>query len=324
MKTSNFNKEITAEFLNENMFKQFGTRIDLSKYDREQLENYRNLLRTKISQSESAAGFNDLLANEDYQKDKHMLNLLNTRIKEMLGEAKKMKQAVDAFKAKQKKDDAKQGKTEKKLPPFMKKKKDDADDAEVDSKPSKKPEKKKEQKLKENVSRILGSIRTYIAEDEEGKAKDITAGTDMVNDFTSWMQRVGQYQTKSMIELSDSIRANFGYEDAETFKRAVMPALQATLDTLAQSREEISQAVAILAGEENVVPMGQGQGQGPEAGAPVPGQEALPGGENDEFAASDAAAGGPEITGRLKRESKEFIKSMRLAEEHSIISKLAK
>jgi hypothetical protein len=41
----------------------------------------------------------------------------------------------------------------------------------------------------------------------------------------------------------------------------------------------------------------------------------------DEFGAADAAAGGPETSGRAMRESK-FAR--RLAESHSIMSKLAK
>jgi hypothetical protein len=47
-----------------------------------------------------------------------------------------------------------------------------------------------------------------------------------------------------------------------------------------------------------------------------------PGG--DEFAASDAAAGGPEAAGRAMRESKEQRRARKLAEAHSILSKLAK
>ena len=77
-------------------------------------------------------------------------------------------------------------------------------------------------------------------EDEEGKAKAITAAGDIVNDYTSWMQRVGQYQTKSMIELADAIRADFGTTESEAFKNAVGPALNATLEVLTQQREAVS------------------------------------------------------------------------------------
>ena len=61
----------------------------------------------------------------------------------------------------------------------------------------------KESQHKQNIKIVNESLRQLIAEDEEGKAKTITAGADMVNDFTSWMTRIGQYQTKALIEISD-------------------------------------------------------------------------------------------------------------------------
>jgi hypothetical protein len=135
----------------------------------------------------------------------------------------------------------------------------------------------------------------------------------MVNDFTSWMQRIGQYQTKSTIELADSIRANFGQADADTFKNAITPALQEALSALTQSRETIARAVAVLAGEESAQePMGSTSDS-----MNVPPQE-------DEFGASDAAAGGSETAGRETRESRMYKRALKLAESHSIMNKLAK
>jgi hypothetical protein len=182
--------------------------------------------------------------------------------------------------------------------------------------------KESQETFRQNVKIVNESLHRLIMEDEEGKAKAITAASDMVNDFTSWMQRVGQYQTKALIELHDAIRADFGHADAEKFKQTVSPALAATLETLTQQRETISNAVAVLAGEADamVEPMGAEPGMGP----PEPGMDAVePDTMNagDEFAASDAAAGGSAASGREVRESK-F--QRKLAESHSIISKLAK
>jgi hypothetical protein len=166
---------------------------------------------------------------------------------------------------------------------------------------------KKSKKIKESRNVIAESIAYYIAEDEEGKAKSITAAADMVNDFTSWMQRVGNYQTKSMIELADNIRANFGMQEAETFKQSVGSALEGALTSLTQAREEINNAVAVLAGEAPAEePMGMDSDVG-DTGADmdIEMDQTAPDDMNggDEFAASDAAAGGPETTGRMKRES---------------------
>jgi hypothetical protein len=122
-------------------------------------------------------------------------------------------------------------------------------------------------KVKES---LVQSVVRMINEDQEEKAKDVTAGIDMVNDFTSWMQRVGQYQTKSMIELSDSIKANFGPEMAEQFKSTIEGALQQAQDALRQARETISGAVTNLANEEaGTEPMGMP----PETDMQEPGME---------------------------------------------------
>jgi hypothetical protein len=494
MKSTIFNIPLTSSKLRENMTKQFGVHVNLEKYSREQLEDIRNKLRTKISQHESTAGMNELLTNETYQKDKAMLQLLNTRIKEMLGEdIKKLKDRLAQI------DEAKKG---VRAPKYAKKAKGSsgADDKDGDGKkdfddiqiarmtaggvPKKKAiakatsdnvkedsdkethdyyfgkdkpssdvgkskelskhtatktgsgtkytkrdlpgqdtaddadekaRKRKEKKMKESEDkcnhtakgkkcpvhgmkecsmeegvaegeshqtkttmkhvknptpgekkaakdikpgikgyqdrvamlksaekdgrlkesqeifkrhvRIVNESLAYLlSEDEEGKAKAITAAGDMVNDYTSWMQRVGQYQTKSMIELADAIRADFGAAEAEAFKQAVGPALSATLETLTSQREAISNAVAVLAGEATPMePMGMEPGM--DAGAPMePGMDTTePDMMNeppaDEFGAADAAAGGPEAAGREMRESR-F--QRKLAESHSIMAKLAR
>jgi hypothetical protein len=183
----------------------------------------------------------------------------------------------------------------------------------------------KEGRMRKSVKE---SIARYIAENEEGKAKSITAGTDMVNDFTSWMTRVGQYQTKSMIELADAIRANFGQQEAELFKQSVAPALENALNSLTQAREEISNAVSTLAGEQPALDQigsemdsGMDDMSGDEFDtAPEDAMNAAP---EDEFSAADAAAGGAEAAGRTRRESRELF-SRKLDEAHMILTKLSK
>jgi hypothetical protein len=436
MKTTDFSATITSSKLKENMNKMFGLSVSLDKYDREQLEDMRNKLRTRVFQQEGRAGINDLLTNETYQKDKAMLDLLNTRIKEMLGEdIKKLrdrmvelsegKKGVKAPKYKihstgtaakdydgdgkkespkdevwgsRKKAAAKAGKPfeESAKPDFLdmdkdgnkkepmkkavKDKKvkegfptvadakaraekekttgkfdkketgtgtqytrkastftdggDDADTKKAKAKAKKESVAKKSSKLEEahsiykrHVAIVNESLAALLAEDEEGKAKAITAAGDMVNDYTSWMQRVGQYQTKTMIELADAIKADFGAAEAEAFKQAVGPALSATLEVLTQQREAVSNAVAVLAGEATP-DVGMGMEPGMDAGmAPEPSMDIAapddmnaPAPAGDEFGASDAAAG-MGTTGREMRESR-FAR--KLAESHSIMSKLAK
>jgi hypothetical protein len=394
MKTTEFTKPITANQLNENMYKKFGVKVNFDKYDRSQLENYRNLLRTKISQVETASNFNDLLANESYQKDKQLVNLLNTKIKEMLGESKAkegnafgkavrdakadgvkkgekikvggktypVKEAakpdfLDMDKDGDKKEPMKKAVADKKKKPFAKKDEsveegwDDmlaANKKKASEKGTGKFDKKKtstgtvytrksntftdggdDKDVKKAKKKVKESFQ-YVREDEEAKAKSITAGSDMVNDFTSWMTRVGQYQTKSMIELADAIRANFGAEQSEQFKASVAPALETALNTLTQAREEISNAVAVLSGESPAIDQ---MGGDMDAGMDDmnAGSEEIPGSEDemnmdtgaDEFGASDAAAGGAEQAGRMRRESRQTF-ARKLSEAHSLLKTLSK
>jgi hypothetical protein len=88
MKTFDLNQPISAHKLNESMFKKFGVRVNLENYSREELENYRNLLRTQLFQHEAKSNFNDLLTNETYQKNKQIVTILNQKIKEIVGESK--------------------------------------------------------------------------------------------------------------------------------------------------------------------------------------------------------------------------------------------
>ena len=366
MKSTDLNRPLTAHALNESMFKKFNVKINFDKYTREQLESYRNLLRTEIHQIEGNVNFNDLLTNEAYQKNKFMLTVLNSRINEMLGEGKKVDKFVKAVEksekktgksAKKSKDIAwatankkgmldnknkkvKEGskpdfldvdKDGDKKEPFKKAVKDKAvkegskpDFLDMDKDGNKKETMKKAIKDKKKVKEsaelmhkayqafIAEGIANYIAEDEEGKAKSITAAADMVNDFTSWMQRVGNYQTKSMIELADNIRANFGQAEAEQFKQSVAGALETTLSSLTTAREEINNAVSVLAGE---APAEAPMGMEPDMGADLgdTGEDEFGGFDEaptddmnapaDEFSAADAAAGGDTDTGRMKRES---------------------
>ena len=184
-----------------------------------------------------------------------------------------------------------------------------------------------EGQFRHNVRFVNESLQFLLNEDEEGKAKAITAASDIVNDFTSWMQRVGQYQTKSMIELADSIKANFGAAEAEQFKTSVAASLSQTLEILTSQREAISGAVAVLAGEAAPeAPMGQEPEMGmdsempPEDGMDMSEPDDMnPEPAGDEFAGAEGPSSNREV-----RESREQTRARKLAESHSIMSKLAR
>ena len=411
-----FESKVTAAQLNESMFKKFGVKVNFNKYTREQLENYRNLIRTEVNQIEGRSNFNDLLSNETYQRNKYVLDVLNTKIKEMLGEGAKVdRQAMHITKSMMKKgkskDEAesiawahiKHPKKDKKNTEGTemntsesKKKKGDGNLANnakpydkvtrgdviagrlgKDAKggkvkeasgeagdPERKPAKQKEREVtlpsgakvkarsvqgwqsqkgdkeadkerkatmkeskvifRRHVAIVNESLRALLNEDEEGKAKAITAASDMVNDFTTWMQRVGQYQTKAIIELSDEIRAEFGQAEAEAFKQAVAPALATTLETMTAQRETISHAVAVLAGEAtDAQPMGMDPGMDPGM-EPDVGDDVMPADDDemntDGFDAADAASGGASTS----REIREHRRAQRIAESHNLMRILSK
>jgi hypothetical protein len=175
--------------------------------------------------------------------------------------------------------------------------------------------------FKQNVKIVNESIKYLLAEDKEEEAKTITAAGDMVNDFTSWMQRVGQYQTKVIVDLSDAIKKEFGAQKAQEFRNTVEPSLDAALSMLTSQREVLSNAVAVLAGSASAEPMmgaeppmtGDDEDGMPEMEPADADQMNEP---KDEFSASDAAGAG--------REMRESSYARKLRESHSILSKLAK
>jgi hypothetical protein len=476
MNTNEFNKPVTAAKLNENMFKKFGSKIDLNRYTREELENYRNVLRTKISQREGTANFNELLTNEAHQRERFMLDVINTRIREMLGESiqimekklsaaekrkkeqivKSMKKDKSGFKKRygEKGEEVMHAtatkmakKTAEAMDPVGHEDADINNDGKVDSSDrylkkrrgaiakkmsgeksvkevaipadAEKPAinrirsvkqattatksapvkraadldatkipavRRKDQKTmeetgdkpsagmtvkqrsavakkahsgkdigqkgkgfkevekaakkggardpkavaasamwKQQSKKLKESVEQLLAESEEEKAQIISSGIDMVQDFTSWMQRIGSYQTKTMLEMGDDIRRQYGAAKSQEFKSIVQPALSDAMSVLTTVREQLNNSIAILAGE----------APAPEQmiGEPEPDQDqdmsmAEPDSMNmddqDDFAASDAAVGGPEVTGRARRESIEHTRAKTLHEAHSILSKLAR
>ena len=77
-----FTKPITAKSLNETLAKKYGKKINLEGFTLQQLQDARNKLRTKLSQIEMNESFSSVLENDDYQKSKLMLDVLNAEISE--------------------------------------------------------------------------------------------------------------------------------------------------------------------------------------------------------------------------------------------------
>jgi hypothetical protein len=133
--------------------------------------------------------------------------------------------------------------------------------------------------------------------------------------------------TKTMVALSDDIKDTMGAEVAEQFGATVQPALESAMNYLQGTRASIEQGVGFLTGDVTPGTIGAEPAADQQfdndieadAAAEVPAEAPA----EDEFAAADAAAGGPEVAGREKRESITFRKPT-ITEGNKLMYKLAK
>ena len=279
MQITEFNKPLTAKRLNENVGKLFGQKLDLNKFNLEQLEDARNKLRTKVSQVESG-GFSAVHENEEYTKNKMFLDVLNRAIDErrdVVGDLTAMEQMVLQ-------------KVEEGSIAF-------------EDLPEELQAKVNFRKDKEQAAGVVESV---LREGEEEKAELIMAARDMVDRITGWMEDTANMQAEAMLELVDAIRDELGSDVSMEFEGVVKPALAAIYTAMEGSRQQLTQGVGLLTGEGGPeTPMGA-----PEAGAEEEAPVEEPAGEEEEAAASAPAAGGEEEAGRAIRESVKYSRKL--------------
>jgi len=143
-----------------------------------------------------------------------------------------------------------------------------------------------------------------VTEGAEDEAELVMAAKDMVDRVTGWMEDTAEMQTESMLELADAIRDEMGSEKSEAFTSAIKPALESMYAAMESTRNSLTQGVGMLTGEaEPMDTMGDDDmDMDMDMEEPDDEDEIALGGEDD-FEASDAAAGGDEELGREKRES---------------------
>lgn len=254
MNITDFNRKVTSKQLNESLAKNYGAKVNLEKYTMEQLEDFRNKIRTKLSQVEEASGFNGTLENQTFQRDKLILNVINQHIAERIEEG-------------------------------------------------------------------------VLAEGVDPKqAGVVQAAIDMQNKIKNMLEDMGSMMTKTMVALSDDIKDTMGADTAGQFASIVTPALEQAMEFLQQTRSSVEQGVAVLTGEGGPATIGAdpaAAGMDMDMEAPADFGNDLEAEPTDDFAAADAAAGGPEVAGREKRESITFRKPS-IMEGNKLMSKLAK
>lgn len=152
--------------------------------------------------------------------------------------------------------------------------------------------------VREALGKWLNETRV-LRESEMGKSEAILAAKDMVNSIQDMLEKVSKMQVEQLPALVDTIRDQISMEQADQYKANVGELLTGMVDQLTQARERADNAVRSLTGE---APTGDMTMQAPQANdqaANMP--QELTQADVDNFAATDAAAGGSETLGRETR-----------------------
>ena len=272
MKATDLTKNITTESLLTQFESRFGQTLNLAGMDQAQLEDMANMVRTKIHTITDNQHFGQELKDDNYQKHQMMLDVLNQAVKEASG--------INTQITPQQQNIAKKIQQTPGL-------KDQDKDAIIGAMVS------KESAVKEGI---------------ENQSELILAAKDMMDKVTGYLEELAKMKTESMLELSDRIRDEMGADKADAFAQKVKPALDSAEQTLTATRTELDQAVRILTGEEVAAmePVGALDEPLDTTGDEL---DSLDAPDSDEFAATDANAGGTEPEGRQKRESREVFET---------------
>ena len=280
MKALELTKTITTEGLLAQFESRFGQTLNLVGMDQAQLEDMANMVRTKIHTITDNQHFGQELKNEDYHKHQMMLDILNQAVREAQGINTMISPQQQALAKK------------------------------IQTTPGLKPQDK------DSIIGAMVQKETAVKEGIENQSELILAAKDMMDKVTGYLEELASMKTEGMLELSDRIRDEMGAEKADAFTQKIKPALDSAEQTLTATRTELDQAVRILTGEETVTePMGALDEPLDATGDDL---DTLNAAAADEFAATDANAGGTEPEGRQKRESREVFES-----SSRIYSKLA-
>ena len=272
MKANDLTKNITTEGLLAQFESRFGQTMNLQGLAVEQLEDMANMVRTKIHEITNNQHFGQELKDDNYHKHQMMLDILNQAVREA-------SQGINTQITPQQQMIAKK----------------------IQQVPGLKDQDK---------DQIIGAMvqkETAVKEGIENQSELILAAKDMMDKVTAFLEDLAKMKTESMLELSDRIRDEMGADKADAFAQKVKPALESAEQTLTATRTELDQAVRILTGEEvSTDTMGALDEPLDTAGDEL---DTLNAPASDEFAATDANAGGTEPEGRQKRESREVFEA---------------
>ena len=210
MQSIELTKPITAESLIKEFESRFNQTMDLSKFTKEDLEDYANKVRTKIHEITQNTHFGQELKDDNYQKNQMMLDVLNQKINEF-----EIKNDPDTMKMADK---------------------------------IKRTAGMKDAEKKQIIGALVS--KEDVKEGVEEQSELILAAKDMMDKVTSFLEDLASMKTEGMLELADRIRDEMGAEKADAFLQKIQPAIEQAEATLSTTRQELDNGVRILTGEE--------------------------------------------------------------------------
>jgi hypothetical protein len=321
MQINDLSKPMTSLVLNESLAKNFGYKIQLENFTDAQLEDARNKLRTKISQFEMNESYNTVIENGDYQKTRMFLDVINQEIFERES-CDDVDVEDDAPKKKKQKTD--EGYAQGRL--RQRAEKLSVPESWINSAirrislgESDRRELSAELKTRYDLNESQASW--ILLEDEETRADVIIQTRDIVDRITGWLEDIAAMRSEQFLELLDNIKRIGGSDTAQKYDSVVRPAMDGIYSALEQSRQGLSQGLAIVTGDEPEMLGAPVAGETAQVGiAPTPDAEAggMPGAEAGGMPGAEAggmpgaeAGGMPEPdAGRMKRESVEYSRKL--------------
>jgi vacuolar-type H+-ATPase subunit I/STV1 len=312
MQSIELTKPITTESLLSEFESRFNQTMDVSKFTKEELEDYANKIRTKIHEITQNTHFGQELKDDNYQKSQMMLDIVNQAIKEYGGSGNMS--IIDKAKS-DIKDKLSKGQP---VTPADRK-------AAAASMKTENPLAAMGMAAARSAGAAAGTAVVDKIADKLGASKDnkgkmikkegveeqselILAAKDMMDKVTGYLEDLATMKTEGMLELADRIRDEMGADKADAFMQKIQPAIEQAEATLTTTRQELDNGVRILTGEETASePMGADDTMNMDTDLDSLDSDA--GEEDDEFGASDAEAGGTEPEGREQRESREVFET---------------
>ncbi len=150
-----------------------------------------------------------------------------------------------------------------------------------------------------NESNEYANQLQSLLENEMETSEILLASQDVVDQITDMYEKIAELKSSAVLELVDRMSNEVGQEKAQEYANVINPALETLEDALQTARESAQSSVAVVKGE-SVAPMAPDSDidTDMDIDADIEGDADI---EDDDFGASEPAAGGDEPLGRAER-----------------------